>query len=206
MTDTNSAPEIVIHHIEGRRSLRVIWACEELQLPYRLVFEKGNVLGSLASIREAFPSMPVAPVVCIDGRFMVESGAIIEALAARYGNGRLAPTVDSPDYLHHLQWLHFAESSLMARAAQNMMLSMITRIPVNAFPPGYRSGIDAKDAPKAVGTDQCFDFTNEFLAEKRYFSGVEFGVSDISMHFAIRLSKALGIETSDYPNIHRWFP
>lgn len=197
--------DIIIHHIEGRRSLRVIWTCEELQIPYRLVFERGNILGSLMQIRRTFPQMPVAPVVEMDGEFMVESGAIIEAIASRRGGGRLLPPVNSSDYLQHLQWLHFAESSMMQRGAQNLTVSMVTRIPVNAFPQGYRSGIDPPDMVKMIGYEQCFAFADEYLSRKPFFSGAEFGIADIAMHFSIRFAKLMGgVETSDHPNVHRW--
>ena len=201
----SKTPEIVIYHVEGRRSLRVVWTCEELELPYKLVFKQGDILGSLVQIRNAHPSMPITPVVAIDGVHMVESGAIIEALATRYGNGRMVPDVHGPDYLHYLQWLHFAEATLMSRLAQNRFISIATRIPVNALPPGYRNGKDAKDAIMMVGPEQSFQYADEFLAEKPFFGGADFSVADVAMHYALRGAKLMvGIDTSEYPNVQRW--
>ena len=44
---------------------------------------------------------------------MIESGAILEYLVRKYGNGRLAPPESSPDFVRYLQFLHYAEGSAM---------------------------------------------------------------------------------------------
>ena len=35
--------EIVIYHLEGRRSERIVWLMEELALPYELVYVRGDL-------------------------------------------------------------------------------------------------------------------------------------------------------------------
>src|SRR3984957_11594744 len=72
--------DLTIYHIEGRRSERVVWLCEELGLPYKLEFKRGDVAGSMQTIREVSPLMPVAPTVKYNGKVLVESGAILEYL------------------------------------------------------------------------------------------------------------------------------
>jgi glutathione S-transferase len=55
-----------------------------------------------------------------DGAMVVaESGAIVEYLVGKYGNGRLAPPRDlsSPDYVAYLQWLHFAKARPCCRCS-----------------------------------------------------------------------------------------
>src|ERR1700677_3053868 len=107
--------DLTIYHLEGRRSERIVWLCEELGLPYKLEFKQGDLAGSMQTIRDLTPLMPVAPTVRIYNQIMVESGAIIELILAREGKGRLVPAIDSPDYPYYLQWMHFAEGSLAAR-------------------------------------------------------------------------------------------
>ena len=91
-------PALTIYHIEGRRSERIVWLCEELGLPYKLEYKRGDVPGSMQTIREVSPLMPVAPTVRYGDQVIVESAGIIEMLLARHGDGRLRPAVDSPDY------------------------------------------------------------------------------------------------------------
>ena len=53
---------------------------------------------------------------------VIESGAIIDYILRRYGDGRLQPQVGTDDHEQYLQWLHYAEGSAMLP----MMLKMYT--------------------------------------------------------------------------------
>src|SRR5687768_9201180 len=104
-------PDVTIYHLEGRRSERVVWLMEELELPYKLEFKRGDLAGSMAQIRALNPGMPVAPTVKYGDQVIVESGAIIETILDRHAPGKLQPALDSPDYPYHLIWMHYAEGS-----------------------------------------------------------------------------------------------
>src|SRR5262245_37074293 len=56
-------PDITIYHLEGRRSERIVWLMEELGMPYKLEFKRGDLAGSMAAIKAINPGMPVAPTV-----------------------------------------------------------------------------------------------------------------------------------------------
>ena len=56
-------PPVVIYHLEGRRSERLVWLMEELGLPYRLEFKRGDLGASMAAIRALSPIVPMAPTV-----------------------------------------------------------------------------------------------------------------------------------------------
>ncbi len=51
-------PAFTIYHLEGRRSERIVWLMEELSLPYKLEFKRGDLAGSMAAIRAINPGMP----------------------------------------------------------------------------------------------------------------------------------------------------
>src|SRR5215213_7878451 len=82
-------PEITIYHLEGRRSERIVWLMEELGLPYKLEFKRGDLAGSMAAIKAINPGMPVAPTVKYGDQVIVESGAIIETILNRHAPGKL---------------------------------------------------------------------------------------------------------------------
>ena len=90
-------PDITIYHLEGRRSERIVWLMEELGLDYELVYTRGNLGASMASIRALGHEMPMAPTVVYGDQILVESGAIIEMIMQRHAGGKLAPALDS-DY------------------------------------------------------------------------------------------------------------
>jgi glutathione S-transferase len=201
---SQTAPaELAIYHIEGRRSFRVVWLCEELGLPYRLVFREGDVRGSLIDIRKAYPPMPLCPLISLDGVWLLESGAILDVLAARYGAGRLAPEPSSPDYLCHAQWMHFAEGTLLARMVQYRLSSDARGLNVRNLD-SYKPG-DKPETLNLIGQAAIFGFVDSFLGSNLYFGGAAFSTADIMMHWSIQLSKLMvGLDLDHYPNINRW--
>ena len=64
-------PELTIYHLEGRRSERIVWLMEELQMPYKLVFERGSLAGSMplscptSKHCRRPPSMPLHGVISV---------------------------------------------------------------------------------------------------------------------------------------------
>jgi len=210
----NSKNEPVeIFHIEGRRSFRVVWLCEELGIPYVLHFTKGDIFASLANIRIGNPPMPVAPSVRYQGRMINESGAILDVLLAREGNGRLVPPVESPDFIGHSQWMHFAEGTLMNRMVLERFVSMVRGIDVDAIPKGYRigqalpafTGAWSDYFELSVGVQGMFDFIEAHLQEHPYFGGAAFSAADIMMHYVIRIAKLIAWrDTAAYPGVTRW--
>src|SRR5258705_1772089 len=99
---------IKLYHAQLTRSIRIVWLLEELGIPYELAtiafkpprhsFEQNTPSGK-------FPVIEDGELV------MSESGAILEYLIEKYGKGRLAPTIGSPDRGPYLQWVHFAEAT-----------------------------------------------------------------------------------------------
>ena len=53
--------DLTIYHLEGRRSERIVWLCEELGIPYKLEYKRGDIAASMKTIHEVSSLMPVAP-------------------------------------------------------------------------------------------------------------------------------------------------
>ena len=188
-----SAP-LTIYHLEGRRSERIVWLCEELGLPYKLEFKRGDLAGSMQQIRDINPLMPVAPTVRYGNQVLVESGAIIELILAREGKGRLRPAVDSPDYPYYLQWMHFAEGSFASRAIADYRVVMIQ---------GRQQ--PAAGRPRLVDAEGVVKFAEDFLGKNPYFGGKEFSAADIMMVFPVNFAANLNIvDIAEFPNVVAW--
>lgn len=101
-----------IYHVTGTRGMRVIWLCEELQLPYSVT--KIDFSAQYRATPEWRALNPVGKVpVMVDGDVtMFESGAMVQYLLDRYAPGKLRPPVEDPGYAHYLQWLWFGEATL----------------------------------------------------------------------------------------------
>ncbi len=189
--DTKLAP-LTIYHIEGRRSERLVWLCEEIGRPYQLEYKRGNIVASMAAIREVSPLMPVAPTVRYGDLVMVESGAIIELILAREGGQGLVPPVDSADYAYYLQWMHFAEGSFASRVIADYRVEMLNVQRPNL---GY----------KLVDSEAVLKFADAFLAKHPYFGGSNFSAADIMMLFPTNFAAGMNVvDLADFPNVAAW--
>ena len=105
---------LIVHHLNNSRSQRVLWALEELGLPYEIKQYQRDAVTNLAPPElKAVHPLGKSPLLEDDGTVIEESGAIIQHLLDKYGQGRFQPAPGSPEALRHLQWMHFAEGSAM---------------------------------------------------------------------------------------------
>jgi glutathione S-transferase len=81
---------ITVHHLNNSRSQRILWLLEELGVPYEIKRYQRDTKTMLAppELRTAHP-LGKSPVVTNGMLTVAESGAIVEYLADRYGEGRL---------------------------------------------------------------------------------------------------------------------
>jgi glutathione S-transferase len=203
---------IVIHHLEGRRSERVVWLLEELGgIPYKLEFKTGDVLGSLLQI-EPVHEMRMAPVVQDGDLTIIESGAILEVLLARYGNGSaLRPADGTPELVRYLEFMHFAEGTAMSWIMREYTLERAgAKSPMPPLP-----GL----AGSRTATERVIHFCENVLGARRHFAGEAFTAADIMMLFPVRIGAALASKTpfvigdmyradhaylDAFPNVKRW--
>ncbi|WP_159991798.1 glutathione S-transferase family protein [Pelistega ratti] len=105
---------ITLYHLTQSRSQRIVWLLEELDLEYDLqAFDRNPETGLAPDIFKTFHPLGKAPVL-VDGEVtLAESGAIVEYLIDKYGQNRLKPNFATKAYYQYIQWLHYAEGSLM---------------------------------------------------------------------------------------------
>ena len=72
---------IVVHHLNNSRSQRVLWALEELGVPYEIKAYQRDAKTMLAppELRQVHP-LGKSPVISDGGLTLAESGAILEYL------------------------------------------------------------------------------------------------------------------------------
>ena len=104
---------ITVYGAFPTRSLRVIWALEELELEYALhpvdLRNRMNDAEFLGINPAGFlPAMQDGDIA------MVDSIAILEYLIARYDNGQLAPAPGDASFPDYQQFLHLGESGMAA--------------------------------------------------------------------------------------------
>lgn len=104
---------ITVHHLNRSRSQRILWLLEELGQPYQVKHYTRDAVTSLAppELTQIHP-LGKSPMLELDGRLIVESGAITEILCQRFGP-KMIPPVESDAYITHQELMHFAEGSVM---------------------------------------------------------------------------------------------
>ncbi len=105
---------IRLHHLNQSRSMRILWLLEELGVAYEIISYQRDAKTFMApaSLKAVHP-LGKSPIIELSGQVVAESGAITELLIERFAANRLRPAIDSKYYSEYLQWIHFAESSLM---------------------------------------------------------------------------------------------
>lgn len=183
-----------IYHIELRRSERVVWLMEELELPYELIFARGDIMGSAMAIKAVHP-IGAAPTVQDGDLWLCESGAILEYIIARYGSGRLGVRPEQAEFPHYLQWMHFAEGTAMDR-----ILGEIALRPLLAVTP---PGTSMLSMLYVGGAQRMLSFFEQSLQDRPYFAGVEFTAADIMMHLPAKAADRNRAPDA-FPNVQAW--
>jgi glutathione S-transferase len=183
---------ITLYHSPRTRSARIYWLLEELGLPYELKqvpfvppaapgakpFAQGSPSGK-------FPTIEDGDLV------MFESGAILEYLIEKYGNGRLAPAPGTPLRGPYLQWVHFAEGTAfpaLGNIAWHMFKGDSDKIP-DALA-DYRRWAEA-----------ALDVLERALAGNEYLLGAEFSGADIMMGYTLKCAKWFRVLGDAHPTV-----
>lgn len=187
---------IRIYHAKGTRSIRLIWLCEELGLPYEIVTVDFSPAGrAKPEWRKLSPTGKVPAIH--DGEFtMFESGAIVEYLLERYGRGRLRPAPGTPESGQYLQWSWFAEATF-ARPLGDIVQHTIAR------PEPLRIPAVVEDARQRALT--CLDALEPAVPGGRYLIHGGFTAADIMMGYTVNLARRFNVLTPDtYPNVNAY--
>lgn len=172
-----------VYHCPPTRSVRVVWALEELGLPYEVESVQFDRAYFRSPEWRAISPAGKIPVIHEDGKPLIESVAIIHYLAEKYAEGRLARRPLDADYGDFLQWLHFGESGL---GPYGTMLVAQTRI----LPKEQRI-----EAMKQWAAGECRNLCaviEETLEDSDYILGEDFSLADISLGYMLYLIRMSG--------------
>jgi glutathione S-transferase len=179
-----------VHHLNNSRSQRVLWMLEELGVPYTVVRYERDAKTMLAppELKNVHP-LGRSPVIR-DGDFtLAESGAIIEYLVDRYGNGRFLPPHGTREYETCRYWVHYAEGSLMMQLLVKIYLE--------------RVGDAAKPlADRVNGAVQMhLAYIEQSLGAAQFLTGSAFTVADVQMSFPLEVSVAQRMLGAAHPRL-----
>ncbi len=124
--------------------------------------------------------------------------ATIEYLIDRYGAGKLAPPIDTPERVRYIYWLHYAEGSLMPLFVMSLVFDQLAkRSPFLVRPIVVAI---AQQAKSSFITPQIIIHLNYLESELElhdWFTSKEFSAADIQMSFPLeQAAKRAGLDVS----------
>jgi glutathione S-transferase len=186
---------LTVHHLGVSQSDRVVWLCEELEIPYDLVrYDRDPVTRLAPDAYKALHPYGTAPVIEDDGVVLGESGAILEYITQTYGGGRFTVQPGEPGYADYLYWFHFANASMMTGGMMDMVIGML-------------SGGAETDVTRALRSrgDRAHALVEARLGEAPYFAGADFTLADIIMLFPLSTMRVFAPrDLTPYPNIRAY--
>ena len=180
-----------IHHAPNSRSVRALWLFNELDLPYELeIYPLGDKSMRTPEYLKVHPLGRVPAVE--DGDLTIfESGAIVQYVLNKYGDGAMVPTSSSPDYPTYLQWLHYAEGMIMPQ------INIIV-VETIFLPEERRNQTNVDRATKLL--TRMLTAVDMHMQDRKFLAG-EFSGADIMTGHACIVSGRLGADISDKPNV-----
>ncbi|WCM23584.1 glutathione S-transferase [Paraburkholderia bryophila] len=195
---------LTVHHLNNSRSQRVLWLLEELGVPYEIKRYQRDPKTMLAppELRAVHP-LGKSPVITDDGQTIAESGAIIEYLIGKYGQGRFAPAPGTPEHLRYTYWLHYAEGSVMPPLLLKLVALRIAGAPM----PFFAKPIARKIAATLQSTfidpqlKLHLGYIDKELSTTGWFVGNDFTAADVQMSFPLEAATARGGMEGQIPAI-----
>lgn len=173
---------IRLYHCPGARSFRVLWMLHELGLDYELDTMAFPPRVHAPDYLDRNP-LGTVPFMTDGEETLFDSAAMLIYLSGR-GDGALALRPDEPGYGEWLSWIVYGEADLTAPLAAMLRYSVF-------LPEDQRQ-------PAVVADQQRLFLDRAMRAAKRlesapWLSGNRFTAADISVGYALLLSRFLGV-------------
>ncbi|CAE6737665.1 glutathione S-transferase [Paraburkholderia haematera] len=186
---------LIVHHLNNSRSQRVLWLLEELGVPYEIKRYERDSKTMLAppELRAVHP-LGKSPVITDDGQTLAESGAIIEYLVGKYGQGRFAPAAGTPEHLRYTYWMHYAEGSAMPPLLLKLIALRIASAPMPFFAKPIARKIASTLQSSFIDPQLKLHlgYINKELSATGWFVGNDFTAADVQMSFPLEAATARG--------------
>ncbi|MGJ4908513.1 glutathione S-transferase family protein [Bradyrhizobium sp. HKCCYLS2033] len=186
---------LTVHHLGKSQSERIVWLCEELAIPYELKCYTRDARTVLAPAEyKALHPIGAAPVITDGDLVLAESGAVVDYIISKYGQGRLRPGPDDPNFAPFLYWFHFANGTLQAAMGRLMILNRLDLPDDNPLLGAMRGRVD-----------RAFAAVEARCGEADYLAGPALTTADIMTVFSLTTMRYfLPYDLSPFPDIRAY--
>lgn len=186
---------LTIHHLGHSQSERIIWLCEELELPYALHQYTRDPVSFLSPPElKALHPLGAAPLIEDGDLFLAESAAIVEYIIVKHGGGRLKLGPEHPDYASFLYWFHFSNGNLQPAMGRLMMISRAN------LPKDHAVRVSVHDRLGRV-----MALVERRLSEVPFIASQELTAADIMIVFSLTTMRIFQpLDLAPYPHIRAY--
>ena len=183
-----------LYHCLDARSLRPLWALEEMGLEYELINMAFPPRFSYEGYLDINP-LGTVPTF-IDGDLtMTESSGICHYLVDKHGPHSIGMTVDEPEYGDYLNWLYRSDATLTF--PQTLVLRYTLLEPEERRLPQVVEDYSKWYLSRLRSVEQAIE-------GKEFLVGDRFTIADIAVAYALFLGTTLGLDERYKPNCKRY--
>ena len=183
-----------LYHCRNSRSVRSLWALEELGLSYELVVMPFPPRLEYDGYLDINP-LGTVPTLVDGSLVMTESTGICQYLVEKYSPTDLGLTKDEPEYGEYINWLFRSDATL------TFPLAIVLRY-TQLEPEERRNSQIAEDY--AIWFHSRLRSVESALEGKEFLVGGRFTIADITVGYALQFGDRLGLSDRYKPNCLRY--
>jgi glutathione S-transferase len=175
---------------------KVHWMLEELGVPYK--YELVNLIAGehMTPAFRAITPLQRVPVLDDDGMRLLESNAIVQYLAERYGGGRFMPaTVEGRARV--AMWIQLNANHIRPAIQAPWRMKWVS--------PLIREPHDPTQLPGLIEAARPWLDASEALLTGDWLVGDAFSVADVCLAPVIECAPQIGLALDPYPKLAAWF-
>ena len=184
--------------IRGRKNSfnvqKVLWCCEELEIPFRRHDAGGLYGGTDEDEYLARNPTGLVPTISDDGFSLWESNAIVRYLSAKHGAGNLCPE-DPAERALADRWMDYQLGTLFP-AFKDALLGLVRTPPERRDP--------AKIEASAGKTGEVLAVLDAHLRGNEYVAGPSLTMGDVALGSSVYRWLELDIERPGLSGIQAW--
>ena len=176
---------ITLHHLEQSRSLRILWALEELGVEYQVKhYKRLPTFAAPPELKDIHP-LGKAPILTDGDLTIAESAVILDYLQATYDKDNKFKSQNPKDAMQYNYWMHYAEGSLMPYLVMTLVMNNVSKhVPFLIRPIANKITDGVKGGFINPRLKDHTAYLEEYLSTHEYFAG-DFSFADIQMSFPV---------------------
>lgn len=184
-----------LYHCQGARSLRCLWALEEMGLDYELETLPFPPRMFARHYKDVNP-LGTVPAFVDGGVMLTESSGICHYLAEKYGPTPLGVSTNEADYGAYLNWMYRSDATLT--------FPLTIHFRYKALEPEERRSAQVSEDYKKWFLGR-WTSVESWLETRDYLCAERFTMADICVGYALYFAKTLDIDEAMTPNVKRWW-